>query len=119
MGTLKQFFKFFKLMDKSERRGAFILLLFILMGGVVETLGIAIILPVITVFLDPQIVERNLLLGIIYDLPFIGYTQPNDNGHVCNIGFDIPVQGCIRVFCDIPSKSVLCKSASHYIKQTV
>jgi ABC-type multidrug transport system fused ATPase/permease subunit len=75
MDSIKGFLKIFKLFDKREKRNSAVLFGLIVFGALVETLGVGIILPFVTVVLQPEIFEKYSFLKAIYNLSFIGTYQ--------------------------------------------
>ena len=56
------------LLDKKQKRQMVGIVILMLIGGVLESLGIAMIAPVMQVVIDPQKVEESKILSGIYDL---------------------------------------------------
>lgn len=63
---LKLFTKMNKLLDAHQKRRMVVIILLMLVGGVLESLSISVVIPVVTVLLDPAAVETNPLLSLIY-----------------------------------------------------
>ena len=63
---LKLFTKMNKLLDAHQKRRMVVIILLMLVGGVLESLSISVVIPVVTVLLDPGAVETNPLLSLIY-----------------------------------------------------
>jgi len=72
MNSIKAFFKVFELFDKREKRNTAVIFGLIVVGALVETLGVGIILPFVTAVLNPSVVDRYEILGKIYYLPYVG-----------------------------------------------
>ena len=64
MQTLK---KILFLLTPQERKRAGLLLIMILIMAILDTIGVASIMPFIAVLTNPEIVESNFLLGIMYN----------------------------------------------------
>ncbi|MGN0278093.1 MAG: ABC transporter ATP-binding protein [Lachnospiraceae bacterium] len=54
------------LLDKKQKRSMIWIILMMLVGGVLESLGVTMLVPIITVVLDPVKVEENKYLSAIY-----------------------------------------------------
>ena len=54
------------LLDKKQKRSMIWIILMMLVGGVLESLGVTMLVPIITVLLDPVKVEENKYLSAIY-----------------------------------------------------
>ncbi|MGN0305732.1 MAG: ABC transporter transmembrane domain-containing protein, partial [Lachnospiraceae bacterium] len=63
---LKLFKKMNKLLDARQKRLMLVIILFMLIGGILESLSISVIIPVVTVLLDPKAVETNQVLAALY-----------------------------------------------------
>ena len=50
--------KFNSLLDTSQKRKVFILLIFIMIGMLLETLGVGLIIPIFTIIMDPNIADK-------------------------------------------------------------
>ena len=73
---LDTFKKTYTVLDTYERRRGFVLLALIFLLGIVETLGVASVMPFMAVVGNPDIVESNVYLKAIYDrLGFQSYNQ--------------------------------------------
>ena len=73
---LDAFTKIYALLDDYERRRGFVLLALIFLLGLVETLGVASVMPFMAVVGNPDIVESNVHLKAIYDrLSFQSYNH--------------------------------------------
>lgn len=64
MGTIK---KILFLLTSQERKKAFLLLIMILIMAILDAVGVASIMPFIAVLTNPEIVENNFFLRILYD----------------------------------------------------
>ena len=58
------------LLDRKQKRSMVWIVLMMLVGGVLESLGVTMLVPIITVVIDPVQVERNKYLSAIYDAIF-------------------------------------------------
>ena len=58
--------KFYDLLSSTERRAAVILLLMILVTGIMEAVGVASIMPFLSVLANPEIIKENALLSSVY-----------------------------------------------------
>ncbi len=58
--------KFLFLLSPNERKYSIILLFMILIMALIDMIGVASILPFITVLINPEIVERNIFLNFLY-----------------------------------------------------
>ena len=63
---MKNFIKMYQLLDLNEKKQALFLLILTLIMAFLDTLGIASILPFISVLANPQIIETNEYLSSIY-----------------------------------------------------
>lgn len=63
---MKNFIKMFQLLDLNEKKQALFLLILTLIMAILDTLGIASILPFISVVSNPQIIETNEYLLSVY-----------------------------------------------------
>jgi ABC-type multidrug transport system fused ATPase/permease subunit len=63
---MKNFIKMYQLLDLNEKKQALLLLILTLIMAFLDTLGIASILPFISVLANPQIIETNEYLSSIY-----------------------------------------------------
>lgn len=63
---VKIFRKMNKLLDTRQKKLMILIIFFMLIGGVLESLSISAVIPVVTVLLDPQAVETNPLLSALY-----------------------------------------------------
>ena len=57
-----------KLLDAKQKRVMVIIVFLMLVGGVLESLSISVVIPVVSVLLDPKAVETNELLAAIYEI---------------------------------------------------
>lgn len=64
---VKIFKKMNKLLDAKQKRIMVVIVFLMLIGGVLESLSISVVIPVVSVLLDPNAVENNQLLGAIYN----------------------------------------------------
>ncbi|MDE6318117.1 MAG: ABC transporter ATP-binding protein/permease [Lachnospiraceae bacterium] len=55
------------LLDNRQKRTMIVLIVMMLVGGVLESLGISMLVPIITVVLDPSAVEESTVLSALYD----------------------------------------------------
>ncbi len=55
------------LLDAKQKRSMVVLIIMMLIGGVLESLGVTMIVPIVTVVLDPAKVEKNKYLSMIYE----------------------------------------------------
>ena len=55
------------LLDSRQKRTMIVLIVMMLVGGVLESLGISMLVPIITVVLDPSAVEESTVLSALYD----------------------------------------------------
>ena len=60
--------KLMVLLDKKQKRQMVGIVILMLIGGVLESLGIAMIAPVMQVVIDPEQIEKSRALSFIYDL---------------------------------------------------
>lgn len=65
--------KLMVLLDKRQKRIMVLLVLLMLIGAVLETLGVSLVLPVMNVVMDEHAVENKRYLQIICDVLHIGY----------------------------------------------
>ena len=59
---VKIFKKMNKLLDAKQKRIMVVIVFLMLIGGVLESLSISVVIPVVSVLLDPNAVENNQLL---------------------------------------------------------
>ena len=64
---IKIFKKMNKLLDARQKRIMVVIVFLMLIGGVLESLSISVVIPVISVLLDPNAVESNEFLAAIYN----------------------------------------------------
>ena len=64
---VKIFKKMNKLLDARQKRIMVVIVFLMLIGGVLESLSISVVIPVISVLLDPGAVEKNEFLAAIYN----------------------------------------------------
>lgn len=55
------------LLDARQKRAMVALIFMMLIGGVLESLGISMIVPIVTVVMDPAAVQENELLSFVYE----------------------------------------------------
>ena len=60
------FKKMNKLLDGKQKRKMILIVFLMLIGGVLESLSISVVIPVVSVLLDPNAIETNALLAAIY-----------------------------------------------------
>ncbi len=65
--------KLMVLLDKRQKRIMVLLVLLMLVGAVLETLGVSLVLPVMNVVMDEHAVENKRYLQVICDVLHIGY----------------------------------------------
>ena len=63
---IKIFKKMNRLLDARQKRLMIIIIFFMLIGGILESLSISAVIPVVTVLLDPEAVETNRVLSALY-----------------------------------------------------
>ena len=56
------------LLDGRQKKQMVLIVLMMLMGGILETLGIAMLLPAMTTVIDPEAVSKSEKLSAVYDL---------------------------------------------------
>ncbi len=83
MNTLK---KILILLTSKERNRAILLLVMILIMAILDTIGVASIMPFIAVLTNPEIVEKNFFLGFIYNKSKI-FGVENINEFIIFLGF--------------------------------
>ncbi|MBR3602303.1 MAG: ABC transporter ATP-binding protein [Lachnospiraceae bacterium] len=64
---VKIFKKMNKLLDAKQKRVMVVIVFLMLIGGVLESLSISVVIPVVSVLLDPKAIETNQLLAAIYN----------------------------------------------------
>lgn len=55
------------LLDRRQKRTMIVLIVMMLAGGVLESLGISMLVPIVTVVLDPSKIEESRILSTLYD----------------------------------------------------
>lgn len=65
--------KLMVLLDKRQKRVMVLLIFLMLIGAVLETLGVSLVLPVMNVVMDEQAVQKNWYLQVICDVLRISY----------------------------------------------
>lgn len=55
------------LLDNRQKRTMIVLIVMMLVGGVLESLGISMLVPIVTVVLDPSAVSKSTVLSALYD----------------------------------------------------
>lgn len=65
---LTQLSKFLKLLSDKERRHFYLLIVMVLFMAIIDALGVASVMPFMAVLANPQIIETNYFLGLLYDL---------------------------------------------------
>ena len=68
---LKQYQNLYSLLDKRERRRGLIVLAMLITVAFAETLGVASIMPFVSVLTNPQLVDRSPYLAAMYG--FLGF----------------------------------------------
>lgn len=56
------------LLDRKQKRTMVGLIIMMLFGGVLESLGISMLVPIVTVVMDPVAVEESEILSTVYDM---------------------------------------------------
>ena len=64
-----------RLLDRKQKRLMVVIIFCMLIGGVLESLSISGIIPVVTVLLEPDVIETNIYLASLYH--FLGLTSVN------------------------------------------
>ena len=64
-----------RLLDRKQKRLMVVIIFCMLIGGVLESLSISGIIPVVTVLLEPDVIETNIYLASLYR--FLGLTSVN------------------------------------------
>ena len=64
---VKIFKKMNKLLDVRQKRIMVVIVFLMLIGGVLESLSISVVIPVVSILLDPNAIETNELLAAIYN----------------------------------------------------
>ena len=70
----KIYISLFNLLNTHQKKRLLLLLLLMILGALLETLGISLILPVISVILDPDSIFSSHAMLYIYN--FLGMEQP-------------------------------------------
>ena len=65
--------KLMRLLDRRQKKVMMFLILLMLVGAVLETLGVSMIIPVMNVVMDEHAVEKNRYLQVFCDVMHIGY----------------------------------------------
>ena len=65
---IKIFKKMNLLLDAKQKRKMVLIIFLMLIGGVLESLSISVVIPVVSVLIDPQAIEKNELFSAIYNL---------------------------------------------------
>lgn len=55
------------LLDRRQKRTMIVLIVMMLLGGVLESIGISMLVPIVTVILDPSKIEESSILSALYD----------------------------------------------------
>ena len=55
------------LLDGKQKRTMAALIVMMLIGGVLESLGVSMLVPIVTVVMDPAAVEESEILSAVYD----------------------------------------------------
>ena len=66
--------KIFKILNRHQRSRVYLLLVMILIGAVMETVGVSAILPLVSAVTDPTIIQSNEKFRFVSDL--LGITDP-------------------------------------------
>ena len=64
---IKIFKKMNLLLDGKQKRKMVLIVFLMLIGGVLESLSISVVIPVVSVLIDPKAIENNELLSAIYN----------------------------------------------------
>ncbi|MCG7866213.1 MAG: ABC transporter ATP-binding protein/permease [Candidatus Thiodiazotropha taylori] len=80
----KLFNKLYTLLDREQRRDIWFVLALTICMALLDTIGIASILPFITVLTDPGVVETNQFLKLVYNA--LGFTDIKDFQYALGIG---------------------------------
>lgn len=62
--------KMLRLLDKKQKRTMFFLVFMMLIGAILEALGISVVVPIVQIVMDEQVLEKEGLVRTIYD--FLG-----------------------------------------------
>ena len=68
MQTIKTIKKLIFLLNSHERRTAYLLLVMIIFMALIDTIGVASILPFMNVLTDPSLIETNLILNSLFKI---------------------------------------------------
>ena len=68
--------KFRDLLDARERRNAVILFAMILVTGVLEAVGVASVMPFLSVLSNPEVIQENTYLSFAYE--YFSFSSSND-----------------------------------------
>ena len=63
---IKIFKKMNLLLDGKQKRKMVVIVFLMLIGGVLESLSISVVIPVVSVLIDPQAIENSELMSTIY-----------------------------------------------------
>tara|TARA_X000000950_G_scaffold286970_1_gene397519 strand:+ start:351 stop:2117 length:1767 start_codon:yes stop_codon:yes gene_type:complete len=63
---MKNFTKIFQLLDPKEKKSAYLLLFLIIVMALVDTIGIASVMPFVAVLANPELIETNSVLNKLY-----------------------------------------------------
>ena len=64
-----------RLLDRKQKRLMVVIIFCMLIGGVLESLSISGIIPVVNILLEPDVIETNIYLASLYH--FLGLTSVN------------------------------------------
>ena len=56
------------LLDGKQKRAMIALIIMMLIGGVLESLGVSMLVPIVTVVMDPEAVSESGLLSSVYEM---------------------------------------------------
>ena len=56
------------LLDGKQKRAMIALIIMMLIGGVLESLGVSMLVPIVTVVMDPEAVQESEFLSSVYEL---------------------------------------------------
>ena len=76
--------KLMVLLDKRQKKQMVGIVFLMLIGGILESLSIALIAPVIKIVMDPEAVEKNTILSTIYNL--FNLTSPTQLAELLMVG---------------------------------
>ncbi|MBQ3796630.1 MAG: ABC transporter ATP-binding protein [Butyrivibrio sp.] len=76
--------KLMVLLDKRQKKQMVGIVFLMLIGGILESLSIALIAPVIKIVMDPEAVEKNTILSTIYNL--FNMTSPTQLAELLMVG---------------------------------